>query len=854
MVIKIKATEQDKKSLLGYVPKPTSTFNNDFLGVVVNKPWGYEYLMFHNKDLSIWLLHIKHGLSTSMHCHPNKKTSLFILSGEAKCSTLDQSFFLKDNDGIIFDKGVFHTTEAKSEEGLFLFEVETPINKQDLYRLNDKFDREKEEYTKNENITNKINEYPYYFIEDKEGETCVFNKYNVLIKDYSNKEELLQDLNKTKPYIGLLLNGDISINDEVIHIGELLSISDMKYSKINSSLRILFLKEIDNCNLKKFVKLSDYVISFFEKKGIKHIFMLPGGGAMHINDSMGKNKNISYVPHLNEQSAGIAADTYSRYTENFGVVSVTTGPAATNIVTPVAAAWSDSIPLFVISGQVKRQDLIKDTGLRINGFQEADITKIVAPITKYCVTVLDAEKIKYYLEKAYYLMMNGRPGPVWLDVPIDVQICKIDENNLIGFDSRELENNEINDNDLNINLDKILNLLKSAKRPVVIVGNGIRLAHGMPEFYEFLNKLKIPLLTTWGAIDYVGDDYNLVYGRPNILGGNRAAHFIMQNSDVLLSVGARLGVQTIGYNSKAFARESKLIIVDIDKNELDKKTLNPYMKINCDAKRFLKNFNLTLNEPINADSDWIKWCDLKKKDYPVIVPEYFNDTNYVNVYAFIDKLSNNLNSEDIIVPTSAGTAYVCMSQTFKLKKGQRFLTSRGMAAMGWDLPSAIGACVASGNKRTISVTGDGGIQMNLQELQTIIAKKLPIKIFVFNNQGYLTIKNTQKNFFEGNYVACNPESSLFLPNMANIAKAYGFPVQLIKYNSEIDEKIKQVLNMDGPVFCEIFTDPDQPVIPKLASRQKPDGTMFSSPIEDLYPFLERKEFLKNMIIKPLGDE
>lgn len=601
------------------------------------------------------------------------------------------------------------------------------------------------------------------------------------------------------------------------------------------------------------IKLSDYIVSFLEKKGLKHIFMLVGGGSMHLNNSIGESKNIEYICNLNEQSVAISAEAYSKYNQNFGVAMVTSGPGSTNTITGVSSAWCDSVPVLFISGQVKKEDLIGNSGLRMSGYQEADISKIVKSITKYSLTITEPEKIKYHLEKAFYLMLNGRPGPVWLDIPFDVQSAKIDETKLIGFDPKEMIIEEIDQKDLKEKVSQTLKLLKNAKRPVLILGNGIRLSKSMDELDSLLKKLKIPLLTTWGAIDFIEEDHPLFFGRPNILGGNRAASFIMQNSDVLLTIGARLGVQTIGYKHEAFARNSKHIMVDIDENELNKNKLNPYLKINSSAKNFIDLLNIEIKEELVCDQEWINWCKIRKDKYPIILPEYSKEKNNVNVYAFLEILSKELSSEDIISPSSSGSAYVLTSQAFKIKKGQRFLTSRSVASMGWGLASSIGACIASGGKRTICIEGDGSIQMNLQELQTIISKNLPIKIFVLNNGGYLTIKNTQESFFKGNYVGSNKESSLFLPNLTKIAKANGFHTEEIKNNSELNEKIKKVLEMKGPVFCEIFMNPNQKVIPKLAAKIKSDGTIIPLPIEDLTPLLDREEFKKNMIIAPLEE-
>jgi acetolactate synthase I/II/III large subunit len=597
-------------------------------------------------------------------------------------------------------------------------------------------------------------------------------------------------------------------------------------------------------------KVSDYIISFLEEKKLKHIFMLPGGGAMHLNDSLGKSKKIEYFCNLNEQSVAVAAEAYSKYTGEFGCAMVTSGPGATNTITGVNSCWADSVPVFFLSGQVQRKDLISETGLRMGGYQESDISNLVAPITKYAITIKDPSKTRYHLEKAFHLMTEGRPGPVWIDVPFDVQNQEIDVQNIESFQKKPKNLEKIANTEFEEKVEETIGLIKKAKRPVFLAGNGIRLGGGMDEFYKFLANTNIPILTTWGAIDFVEENHPQYFGRPNILGGNRAAGFIMQNSDVLLTVGARLGTQTIGYLSQAFARKTKHIMVDVDKKELDKSFLNPYLKIESDAKKFLEKANLKLNGKLGHKKEWVDWCKDKKKRYVPGNPALSEKKGEINMYNFLNSLSDQLSEGDIISPSSSGSSYVCTSQAIRIKKGQRFLTARGMASMGWDLPSSIGACIAGDKKRTICVTGDGSIQMNLQELETIKANKLPIKIFVFNNGGFLTIKNTQEKYFKGNLVGCNQNSSLHLPNLEKIALAHGIPSVTIKEDSEIERGIEKTLNQKGPAFCQIFTDPNQEIIPKLVAKRGSGGKMIPFPIEDLYPFLPREEFEANMIIEP----
>ncbi len=596
------------------------------------------------------------------------------------------------------------------------------------------------------------------------------------------------------------------------------------------------------------LKVSDYIVRFLEECGIRHVFMLSGGGAMHLNDSFGKATKMKYVCTLHEQAASIAAEGYARVTDGVGLVNVTTGPGSTNAITGIAGAWVDSIPVIVVSGQVKQSDLLNG-GLRQNGYQELNIIDIVRPITKYSELVIEPEKIRYHLEKALYLATSGRPGPVWLDIPLDIQATQVDEKTLKGF-TPEKENEELGKKALSRQVEEVITLLLSAKRPVLLAGNGVRLAHGLPEFERLVEALRIPVLLTWGAIDFLPDDHELYFGRPNMLGGQRAASFVIQNSDFLLVIGARLGIQQIGYNHESFARGAKLAMVDISEAELDKKILHPALKIKSDAKVFMEEMLNRLNgkaHKTKKHAEWIGRCLEWNKKYPVSLPEYCEEQGHVNPYVFVDVLSGLLSENDVIVPSSSATAYITSSQAFKIKRGQRFLTSRGMAAMGWDLPSAIGACVGSG-RRTICITGDGSIQMNIQELQTIITYSLPIKIFVLSNGGYVTIRNTQKNYFGSHFVGCDKTSGVCLPDILEVAKAYGFKTERIRHNGEIREKIKKVLSWKEPTVCELVGSPDQQITPRLSSTIDANGKIVSRPLEDLHPLLSREELKKNILV------
>lgn len=595
------------------------------------------------------------------------------------------------------------------------------------------------------------------------------------------------------------------------------------------------------------IKLSDYVINFVLKLGVKHVFFLPGGGCMHLVDSLGKNKDLEFIANLHEQAAAIAADAYSQYTNNIGVALVTTGPGGTNAITGVTASWIDSVPVLIISGQVKRADLLVGKGVRQMGPQEVDIVSLVKPITKYAVTVMEPERIKFHLDKAIYLAKEGRPGPVWIDIPLDVQGAIIDEDKLESFDVSE---QIFDESEINNKVDALIKLINESNRPIIMVGNGIRLAKGIEKFKQVISKIKIPVLTTWRALDILPENNDLYIGRPGSI-GQRGANFAQQNADLIICIGARLDVGQVAFSYSNFAREAKKVIVDIDKNEINKIATKIDIVFNMDAGIFLTVLLEKINDVNTNTSKWLKRCQDWKNKYPVVLPEHETGRKHVNTYMLVETLSKLLTADDVIIPGSSGSCSEITLQSFKVKEGQRVFNSPGLGSMGFGLPASIGACVASGKKRTICLIGDGGLQHNIQELELLKRYQLPIKVFVLNNNAYASIRATQNRYFDGNLVACDPSSGLTLPDTTKIATAYGLKTFKIDSQNEIEEKVNKVLDYDGPVVCEVMVDPDLLTQPKISSEVKPDGRIVSKPMEDLWPFLDREEFKANMIVKPV---
>lgn len=598
------------------------------------------------------------------------------------------------------------------------------------------------------------------------------------------------------------------------------------------------------------VKVSDIVVKFIEDIGVKHIFLISGGGNIHLIDSVGKSRKIKYVCNHHEQASATCAEAYSRITENLGVCLVTTGPGGTNAITGMLGAWLDSIPMLVISGQVKRELIgAGKNGMRQLGDQEINIVDIVKPITKYAKTVNNPEDIEYYLKKAVHIAKDGRPGPVWIDIPLDIQGSFVDPEKIRKFDPKELDSSYETDNKkLKKIVSDTLKRLKKSSRPVLYVGNGVRLCGAQQQFLKLVNLLKIPVLSSYAGYDIISSDNPYFFGRGHAF-GQRAANFILQNSDLLLSVGARLDVRTIGFTYKAFAREAYKIMVDIDKKELDKFILSPDLKVNFDAREFINEMIRQVKKnrlKLNIDQ-WLSYGRNLNSKYPAILPEFCKEKKYVNPYCFIDTIGDFLDENEIIVLSDGIGPLNCSYQALYVKRGQRVILNNGCAQMGYGLPAAIGASFASG-KRVICFEGDGSIQLNIHELQVMRYYNLPIKLFIYSNDGYLSIRNTQNNLFEKKHVASDSKSGVSCPDFIKLAKAYGFKTIKINNHSDMERKIKKVLNTSGPIVCEINAVRNLTLTPKLASRKRPDGQFESPPLEDMAPFLPRDEFEENMII------
>jgi len=598
----------------------------------------------------------------------------------------------------------------------------------------------------------------------------------------------------------------------------------------------------------KLIKVSDFVANFIaeHKECAKTVFMVSGGGNMHLIDSLGKQKELEYICNHNEQASTIAAEGFARVSNKIGISFVTTGPGGTNAISGVYGAWVDSIPTLTISGQVKFITTIAsepELNLRQLGDQEVNIVDLVKPVTKYTVMVDDAKSIKYHLQRAFYEAKSGRPGPVWLDIPLDIQASLVDVDELYSFTLEKKPQ-------CNSKIDEVLELLKEAKRPVIIAGNGITLSGANEDFLKLIEHLKIPVVGTFARYDIVKNSHPLFFGRYGSV-GQRMANFSVQNSDLLITIGARLNIRAVSYNWEFFAREAKKVVVDIDENELKKHTLKADLSVVCDAKKFINDLDEATKNREFDYGEWIKKCQSYKEQYPTIVKERQEVKDVVDSYNFFDALSRE--KENLVYVFGNGTACVSSYQSLRLFDKQKVVVNSGSAAMGYDLPAAIGASLANSNRDVICVTGEGSLQMNIQELQTIVHNRLNIKIFVLNNGGYISIRNTQNGFFKGHKVGADEESGVSFPDTLKLADVYGFKTFKIENQENLSDKLDEILAYEGALVCEVMLSPNEKMEPKLSSKMREDGSMISKPLEDMYPFLDREEFYKNMIVKPLDE-
>jgi len=589
------------------------------------------------------------------------------------------------------------------------------------------------------------------------------------------------------------------------------------------------------------MKVSDYVVDFLVKRGTTSVFMVAGGGIMYLVESVGTHPGMRYICNYHEQACAIAAESYARVKQKVGACLLTTGPGATNGLAGIVGAWTDSVPTIVICGQVRR-DLIADYAkLRQLGPQELNISDMARPVTKYLALVNDPTKIRYEMERAFAAATSGRPGPAWVTIPLDVQDASVDESSLPGYDNAAA-------GDYSPRLEQVrqaVEMLKAAKRPVLIVSSGIHRAQAEYLFLRFVKKIKVPVLLTIGGMDLMGDMDEFYQGKFGPL-GQRRGNFALQNADLVLSLGASMSVACVGFNTIGLAPKAKRIMVNIDAGELTKTTYRTDLAIHADVKLFMEVFlRETESTEFHPSPKWQETCQGWKQRYPILTPDLYEDKQHVNSYVFTNELSDMLGPEAVVVTGNSLDAW-SVYQTFKVKRGQKIFTNVNCGSMGWDLPAAIGACIAQGNKQTILITGDGSFQFNIQELLTISHNRLNVKIFVFNNRGYASIRSTQTAFFKGHFVGSDKGSGIGNADFAKVAAAYDLGYDRVETNDQIRGRASAFLATPGPALCELNIAYSQDRRPRISSFRREDGTLESRPLEDMFPFLPREEIWENM--------
>jgi acetolactate synthase-1/2/3 large subunit len=597
------------------------------------------------------------------------------------------------------------------------------------------------------------------------------------------------------------------------------------------------------------IRLADYVMRTLVQHGVTDCFIVTGGGAMHLNDAVGRCEGMRWLPNHHEQACAMAAQGYARLLNRPALVHVTTGPGGTNALTGVFGAFVDSLPMIVVSGQVKRETMMSSYAvpLRQLGDQEVDIIAMARPVTKYAVCITDPATVRYHLEQALHEAASGRPGPVWIDIPVDVQAVMIDETSLKGFTPAPPNPAPLAGAALDAAVADIAARIARAQRPVIYAGAGVRLSGAARDFLRLVERLGIPVVTGFNAHDLIASGHPLFIGRPGTI-GDRPGNFAVQNADCVLVLGCRLNIRQISYAWQNFARAAELIVVDIDAGELAKPTIKPAVAVHANAADVIGGLLASeTGAPTAKHREWVAWCAARKAKYPVVLAEYWSRENGVNPYCFGDALSKELAGDDVIV-TGDGTACIATFQSAQLKLGQRLFSDSGCAPMGFDLPAAIGACVARARGRVMCIAGDGSIMLNVQELQTLRGHSLPVKLFIFNNNGYLSIRLTQDNFFPGNAVGAGPDSGVTFPDFGKLAGGFDLPFVRVTRNADLHSAIRATLAHDGPAVCEVVLDATQPFSPRVSSKRLADGTMVTAPLEDMFPFLSESELAENMIV------
>jgi len=853
MIRRLTITRQDKDALakLKIDPEDLKDDFYDYSKVVVKKPWGYEYLLFANESIAVWILYVRCDAQTSMHCHTSKKTSLVVLQGHVVCSTITEELERSPGEGLLIEKGVFHQTKAMSESGAFVMEIETPVNKRELVRLKDQYGREGQGYESIAHYSGNTQNYNYLSLNKAQVENYNLKKRfghcTLTCKRVKVLGELLEIIRLNPDDVITVLGGEVLDEKDtpLAGIGDTIAIKELASPRglmVRIPVELLIIKKIDHL-----IKVSDYVADFLEQTGIKKVFMVPGESNVHLLDSIGRHEGLDFICNQAEKSASFAAEGYAKLSSELSVLVISSGSSVLNVVPGVGNAWIDSTPVLVISGQTRTDQYSDGTPRQLDN-KSLNIIDIVTSITKYAVRITDPTKIRFHLEKAVHLATEGRPGPVWIDLPIDIQGMTIDANDLKPFTGgAEPPIARVNTADILA----VRKLLREAQRPVLLAGNGIRLSKAEDEFLELVNRIKVPVLTSRRGADLLPEDHPYFFGRPGVY-GQRRANFVIQNADLLISIGSRLSIPLIGRNTGAFARAAKKIVVDIDERELKKDTINPDLTLHMSAKDFVSVMLKDMSDHVGDYSAWLCRCREWLEQF-IPLGRDWNQADRVMPHIFVAALAEKMQDNDVIV-VDGGSPVSCMMQSFRFKRGQRMISSTGLELHGFAVAGAIGVSIAMGRGQVLCLCEDRGFQVSVPELQTIADYQLPVKIFVLKSKVNSNIRKIQRDYFGERYVGTDREMLLGSPALCEIAKAYNFAIFEISRSEEIGRRIRETLDYKGPAICEVHVEDDQDILPRIGFTVKEDGKWIARPLEDMYPYLDRQTLKENMIIDLLPED
>lgn len=827
----------------------------DYSNVVVRKPWGHEYLIFQNDAVAVWILYIKPGNKTSFHCHPIKKTSLIVLSGKAVCSLAGTSMERLPVQGLLIGKGVFHRTHAVSEDGVYVMEVESPVNKRDLVRYLDDYGRENQGYESEEHFTLNTSNFNYVSLIEPNVYYNVkkrFGNCSIELVDLRTINSLQELLARTDWDVFTVQKGRIATpqGEVLFEPGDSVSREDLlSFTElaISPPLEAIIIRQLDSTN-----RLSDFIVSSLKGHGVNHVFFVPEAINAHLTDAVGRDTEMVSVGMRTEMGATLAAEGFSKLTGKPGVAFVSSGDSGVSGLSGVANSFVDSTPLLVISAQSRPSKLgLPGTDqLRQLANKELDIISIAGSLCCYAKMIKDPKSIKLELEESFQTMLSARPTPAWLDIPFDILGMKVDEQEMVSSAATEKS-------DLPVALDdetvaQITHILEKTSRPVILAGQGIRLAGGEELLRSIASKFQIPILTSRRAIDLLEDDFSHFFGRPGTY-GQRSANFIIQNCDLLISIGCRLSFPLIGRNYQAFARGAKKIVVDIDRAELSKATIQPDLAIHCSAEIFLKELSRLDFASLPARIEpWRMKCRDWRTLFPPEREGYQNSSNGMNPYLFISELSQLLPPASTIV-VDGGSALDYVMQSFRVKPGMRIISSPGLEQQGFALPASIGACVGQNGKRVFCLCERKGLELSAAEIETISASRLPIAILLLNSPGDTGTKRVQADYFGKRFVGTTNHGATSCLNAQALGAVYNLPVLSVTRTEELELNLERFLESREPALFDIRTPEQFELKPRLLHSVTPDGQWLSKPLEDMYPFLSREELQKNMLI-PLVDE